>query len=97
MGISKNKYWLIEGLESGKVFYSKRVRIGYFSEERIKELLMALAGKAGLEYEEIIGAYAKKNTKISNDLLYVSQCDNKHFYSCGENPYFIAKLISEMD
>jgi len=80
-----------------KEFYSKKVRSGYFPVKRLKELLMALAGKAGLEYEEITGAYAKKNTKISNNLLSIREDNIKHFYSCGENPYFTAILISETD
>ena len=62
----KRIYWQIEGYDGLTKFYDQKVKVGCFSENQIKNLLMALAAKAGLNFDEIVGAYAKKRTKIWN-------------------------------
>ena len=57
--------------------------------------MKALTAKAGLSYDEIVGAYAKKRTKISNELLLVKKDGPYQVYTCGSNPYFIARVIIE--
>ena len=56
-------------------------------------MLKALAAKAGLQYEEMVGAYARRNSKISNDLLVVKRDGLDPVYTCGESPHFIAKAL----
>ncbi|MFZ0978472.1 MAG: hypothetical protein WAN23_03625 [Candidatus Acidiferrales bacterium] len=61
----------------------------------MKSLLMALTAKACLEYDEIVGAYATRKTKIANNLLVVqadSQCPT---FWCGSNPHFVASVVDE--
>ena len=91
----KPKYWEITGYRSLKKIYEKRVKYGCFSDAQIERVLMALAAKAGLNYDEIIGAYAKKGTKISNELLHVQPDWNHGSITCGINPYFTARVINE--
>jgi len=93
----KPKYWYIEGYDSTTKIFEKKVNVGCFSENQIKSLLMALAAKAGLNFNEIVGAYAKKNTKISNDLLSIQKDSPYPAYTCGDNPYFHARVVTDED
>ncbi|MDE0412185.1 MAG: hypothetical protein OXI37_08245 [Gammaproteobacteria bacterium] len=43
--------------------------------------------------DEIVGAYARKNTRYYNDLLLVQKEKPHPEYMCGDNPYFIAGVI----
>ncbi len=88
------KYWYIEGYDSTRKIYEKTVKSGCFSEKQIQNLLMALAANAGLNFNEIIGAYAKKKTRIANDLLYVHRDGLHPIFSCGDNPHFHARIIT---
>ena len=49
-------YWNIEGHEGTKRIFECQVSYSYFSESQIKSVLMVLAAKAGLTYNEIINA-----------------------------------------
>jgi hypothetical protein len=90
----KKRYWHIEGYDSSTKIYDRKVRFGYFSENQIQNLLKALSAKAGdLSLDEIVGAYAKKKTKIAIELLSVQKNGPYPVYRCGSNPHFIARLI----
>ena len=88
-------YWLIRGYDGFKTIFEKRVGLGQFTDDQIQHLLQALAAKAGLNFAEIVGAYATRRTKISNDLLAVHK-DMKHStYMCGSDPVFTASVVDE--
>ena len=91
----KPKYLMIEGYESQTQIYRRKIPIGSFTERQLEALLKALAAKAGLENDEIVGAYAKRRTKIANDLLEVTKETSTFMYSCGLNPYFTARPVNE--
>ncbi len=61
----------------------------------MKQLLMALAAKAGLEFNEIVGAYATRKTKIANDLLTVYKDSVYPTLWCGHQPCFAASVVDE--
>lgn len=86
-------YWHIEGYEGTSKIFETEVKCGCFSDKQIQNLLMALTAKAGLNLDEIVGAYAKKRTKISNDLLLIQKEGPHPIYTCGINPYFIAQVV----
>jgi len=89
------RYWHILGHDSTKKIFEKKVKIGCYSDNQIEQLLKALAARAELDFEEIVGAYAKRGTKISNDLLEVHR-DHRHgMLMCGTNPSFIAKVTTD--
>ena len=89
------RYWLIRGHDGLKTIFEMQVGLGQFSENQIQHLLRALAARAGLNFAEIVGAYAKRRTKISNNLLAVHR-DLKHpTYMCGSNPVFTASVVDE--
>jgi hypothetical protein len=58
-------------------------------------LLRALTAKAGLDYREIVGAYARRRTKIANDLLEVRRDGPYQHFWCGNNPHFEVVLVDE--
>ena len=87
------KVWKIEGYDSTTKIYAKELPLGCYSDNQIRSLLRALAAKAGLEFDEIVGAFAKRKTKLANDLLLVQRMDVKNGYICGDNPFFTAKVI----
>lgn len=62
----------------------------------MKDLLRTLAAKY-LTQEEIIGAYAKRGTRIFNGLLEVRQEHQverkRKIYTCGSNPHFVATTV----
>jgi hypothetical protein len=89
----KQRFWHIEGYDSLTKIYDKKVKVGCFSDNQIKNLLKALTAKAGLSFDEIVGAYAKKKTKISNEHLIIKRDGPYQVYTCGSNPHFIARVI----
>ena len=91
----KKLYWRIRGYDSLEQIFDRTVELGQFTENQIKRLLMTLAAKAGLGYDEIVGAYATRRTKIANDLLTVQKDSMYSTYCCGSNPHFAASVVDE--
>lgn len=90
------RYWHIEGYEGTTKIFDRRVKVGYFSEDRIKALLMALAAKAELTFDEILGSYAARNARIANDLLEVHRSFGpKPSYTCGSDRWFSAQVVED--
>jgi len=88
-----SRYWHIEGYDSLTQIYDRKVKLGYFTERQIQSVLMALAAKAGLSFDEIVGAYATRRSKIANDLLSVHRDGPYPIFLCGGNPHFIARVV----
>ena len=89
------RYWRIRGYDSTEQIFDLTVGIGQFSNRQIEDCIKALAAQAGLNYKEIVGAYAKRRTKIANSLLDV-HWDVKHgTCMCGSNPHFTAAMVDE--
>jgi hypothetical protein len=84
-------HWVITGYESTNKIYERTVKAGLFNEEQIKNLLMALCA-TDLTFDEILGAYAKKKTKLSNNLLAVNRESSRYMFWCGQNRYFAAEI-----
>jgi hypothetical protein len=93
---SKNKcYWRICGYDGLIQIFERTVGLGQFNENQIKQLLMTLAAKEGLKHDEIVGAYAKRGTRIANDLLIVHKEFRYRTYWCGDDPHFVASVVDE--
>jgi hypothetical protein len=93
--IRRRLYWLIRGYDGSKLFFERSVGLGQFTESQMGHLLMALAAKAGLSYNEIIGAYATRRTKIANSLLTVHKDSTRPTLWCGHSPHFVASVVDE--
>ena len=89
------RYWRIRGYDSSTEIFEITVAIGQMTDDQIKQMLKALAAKAGLDYGEIVGAYAKRRTKIANELLAVHRQSESATFSCGTNPHFVASIVDE--
>lgn len=90
-------HWLIRGYESTRTIFERKVKYGIFNERQTKTLLMVLAG-TDLTFEEILGACARKTSKIHNDLLVVqhqaSASASVYMFTCGcGNRYFTAEIV----
>jgi len=82
-------YWLIEGFDSTHKIYERRVGAGQLTENQARALLRTLVAKAGLTFDEIVGAYAKKRTRIANVHLDVHRDGPYPVFWCGDNPHFV--------
>jgi len=89
------KFWKIEGYDSLTKIYERELKSGCFSEKQIQAVLQSLVAKAGLDFDEIVGAYAKRNTRVANDLLLVQRDGPYSRFMCGDNPYFTARVIEK--
>lgn len=85
--------WLIRGYDGTTTIYEKKVDRGQLSENQVKTLLMILTAKAGLSFDEIVGACAKRRTKIANEHLQVQRDGPYPVFMCGSNPHFIASIL----
>jgi hypothetical protein len=85
--------WRIRGYDGSTDIFDQSVPIGQITESSMKELLRALVAKS-LSPREVVGAYAKRGTRISNEFLEIhkeNQVDKRRtLYTCGTNPHFIA-------
>lgn len=89
------RYWHIVGYDSTEKIFEKKVKFGCYSDNQIEQLLMALVARAGLDFEEIAGAYAKRGTKFANDLLHVQRDGLHATIMCGTNPHFTATVTTD--
>lgn len=93
MAITKPKRsWRIRGFDGLTQIYRRDLDAHHIGENQVQALLMALAAKAGLDFDEIVGAYASRRADIANDLLTVGRDGPGPRFSCGNNPYFTAVL-----
>lgn len=88
-------FWKIEGFDGLTRIYEKHVKAGCYNEDSIKQLLRTLAATSGLTFDEIVGAYASKSCKSKNALLEVRKDGLHPIFSCGENPFFTARVVRE--
>lgn len=85
-------YWLVEGFDSTAKIYERRVNIGVLTTDQAKAPVRALVAKAGLTFDEIVGAYARRKTRIANHHLDVQRDGPYPMFCCGDNPHFIISV-----
>lgn len=88
-------YWRIRGYDSSLLIFERIVDLGQITENQMTHLLQALVSKAGLSYDEIVGAYARRGTKIANNHLVVLKDFAYPTFMCGSNPHFVASVIDK--
>ena len=92
---TKKYFWLVAGWRGTKKLFEFKVPMGCYTEEGVKALLRALTAKHALTESEIIGSYARRNTKLNSGLLEVQRYTKPYMFSCGTNPYVTATPGSE--
>jgi hypothetical protein len=85
-------HWLIQGYDGLIKIYERRVEAGLTSRQ-VEALLKALAAKCGLTFDEVVGAYATRRTRIANDLLDITWDVRTRRFGCGTDPHFTARLV----
>jgi hypothetical protein len=87
--------WRIRGYDSLTPIFDHRIPVGQMTEGKMEELLRVLVAK-DLSPHELIGAYARRGTKIHNDLLAIQKENQperrRTLYMCGQNPYYTADV-----
>jgi hypothetical protein len=89
------RYWRITGYEGYDTIFDKTIPYGSLTESQLKQLLKCLLAKASLSYEEIVGAYVKRKTKLAHSHLDVSRSGPYQEFYCGGDPMFVAMLVGE--
>ena len=75
---NSTRYWKIQGWDSFTMLFEHRVKVGQFTENKMKDVLRTLTAKLALNEEEIISCYAKKGTKIYSDYLVVENLNGNN-------------------
>lgn len=88
------RFWRIVGNLGTTQIHDQTVPIGEFSDAAMEHLLRALAARAGLDFSDIVNAYAKRHTRRFSPLLEVRHAGFPYItLSCGNNPYFTATVV----
>lgn len=90
--MTQPRYWKICGYDSTTPIFEAKVPIGCMTEEQLKTTLRCLTAKAGLCFDEIVGAHVKRRTKMANSLLQVQKDGPYPTFHCGDNPFFTARV-----
>lgn len=85
--------WRIRGYDSTTEIFNQSIPLGQMTKNGMIELLRALVAK-DLSPSEIIGAYAKQGTRISNGFLKIRKENQQEkvrtLHTCGQNPHYVA-------
>src|SRR6266705_6497423 len=89
--------WEITGWDSSKQIFQTTVPCATINEVQLHALLRALAAKFGLTPREIVGSYLKRRARGYMAHLEISKSNSNESrttdHSCGDNPYFIARVL----
>lgn len=88
------RVWIIEGWQGLVPIWSKEIPGSDLPESRVKDVLKCLVAKHGLTEDEIVSAFARANAKLFAPHLEIrkSKGDEQWYLSCGDNPYFTARV-----
>jgi hypothetical protein len=89
------RYWRIEGFKKFERIFAVTIPFGSITEDKLKELLKCLSARADqLPYDEIVGSYVKRKSKLAHSGLQVHG-GNSRGYFCGNDPSFVAGIVDE--
>lgn len=93
----RSHVWEIAGYDSTTTIFRTTIPTGTITNNQLHALLSALVAKHGLTDEELVRCFLKRGTKSHLEHLDIKQETNyekrKTSYSCGTNPFFVARLI----
>lgn len=93
--MKKNKYWIVEHYDSTELVSEYKINYGCMTEKQMENLLKTFVVKYSMNDEETINSFVKKNTKAYTGFLEISKSSPPFSISCGDNPYFIARVVEE--
>jgi hypothetical protein len=87
--------WRIRGYDSLTPIFDESIPLGQITQDKVMELLRALVAKHLLPHD-LIGAYARRGTKIHNKQLEIQKENlpekRRTLYTRGDNPYYTADV-----
>jgi len=89
------RYWRIRGYKKFDTIVDLTIPVGSLTETQLHELLKCFAAKEALSYQEIVGAYVKRNSKLAHENLHVQKNGPYPEYYCGNDPSFVAIVVDE--
>ncbi|ACT59954.1 hypothetical protein [Hirschia baltica] len=89
----EKRWWQIEGFDGTKSIFKIRVPVHLLGEKQAEEVLRRLVSQH-LSKDEIIGASLNRKDKRST-LLDVKRTSLPFVLSCGENPFYVARIETE--
>lgn len=93
--------WEITGWDSTQQIFQTTVPCADISEVQLDALLQTLVAKFALTPREIIGSYVKRRAKGYMAHLEITKSNSEERktadHSCGDNPYFIARVVPPND
>jgi hypothetical protein len=89
-------FWEIVGFDSTTQIFRAEIPVGEISTRNVEQLLCTLTAKHGLSDTEISESLLKRNVKGYKVHLEIQRsidvANRTTTYSCGCNPYFIARV-----
>lgn len=93
--------WEITGWDSTEQIFQTTVPCAQITTDQLDALLRALVAKFGLTPREIVGSHLKRRAKSYMGHLETSKSNfpehKSTSHSCGDNPYFIARVVRPDD
>ena len=89
------RYWNIVGYKKFDQIFDVTIPIDCLSDRQLKDLLKCLAAKADSSFEDIVGAYVQRKTKLAHDFLEPKSTAPTLGYMCGYDTQFVARLVDE--
>ena len=89
------RFWRIRGHEKLDTVFDMTVPTGCLTHEQLKDLLRCLSAKANASFEDIVGAYVKRKTKLAHEFLEPQSSFPETGYWCAGDVQFVAILVDE--
>jgi hypothetical protein len=90
------RFWRIHGRRNFETIFDQCVSVGALSDGQLQQLLMCCVAKEALSYEEIIGAYVKRGTRLAHSVLRVQRNGPYQEYYCTiSDVWFDAVIVDE--
>jgi hypothetical protein len=89
------RYWRIIGHEGYNTIFDQTIPAGSLTQSRLEQLLKCMLAKSSLTYDEMLGGFVKRKTKLAHDFLEVRRNGPYQEFYCGGDPMFEAILVDE--
>jgi hypothetical protein len=89
------RFWRIKGYKKFDTFFEVTIPIGCITDAQLVGLLKCLSAKANASFEDIVGAYVKRGTRLAHDYLEPRSSFPQFGYWCTGDVQFVAGIVDE--
>jgi hypothetical protein len=89
------RFWRITGYKKFDTFFEVTIPIGCITDAQLVGLLKCLSAKANASFEDIVGAYVKRGTRLAHDYLEPRSSFPQFGYWCTGDVQFVAGIVDE--